>query len=68
MFAVQTGETVTVTTPGLLCFFLLVDGFTQLKNILWQVDLHLILQKYAAIFLKLESLVPLIAFNSVAYN
>lgn len=32
MFAVQTGETVTVTTPGLSCFFLLVDGLTQLKK------------------------------------
>lgn len=32
MFAVQTGETVTVTTPCLSCFFLLVDGFTQLKK------------------------------------
>lgn len=32
MFAVHTGETVTVTTPGVSCFFLLVDGFTQLKK------------------------------------
>lgn len=32
MFAVQTGETVTVTTPGVSCFFLLVDGFAQLKK------------------------------------